>query len=420
MNDHSRMLAAIIESTDDAIISADTDLRIMSWNNAAARMYGYAAEEVLGRHMSILVPPERLHELEWLLRRLLHEGEHVERMETLRLRKDGTTLPVSLSYSILCDGSGTCMGFATIGRDISSRKRAECALLKAKAAAEASNLAKTHFLANISHEFRTPLNGILGLTQLLMDETRDTGHLYLDLIHKAGRELLGMVNGMIDLAGVELGTVRLRHEAFSPRVVLGGVFRRLGGVAVAKGLAFSVSLDASVPDTLIGDGARIAQIADNLISNAIRFTPMGAVNVDVRCIDREGVADALARDDLVGNMLLIEVRDTGVGVPKEKRESIFDCFTLGEDFMTKQSSGVGVGLAVSRTLAEMMGGGVWLESEEGKGSVFRFGTVVSTPRESCSLEPGVLPDVLPDVPKAAEPHTWEEPESGPSTPAGWS
>lgn len=247
--------------------------------------------------------------------------------------------------------------------DISLRKQMEAALEVARQSAEAASRAKSEFLANLSHEIRTPLNAVLGMTELVLDselETDQRGMLESSLY--AGRALLHMINDLLDFAKIEAGRMELLEQHFSLRGLLRNTVGPFSVRAADKGLAFRLEIDAEVPDWLVGDPGRLRQILFNLLGNALKFTAEGGISVLVG-------ADAVSDENVV---LRCSVLDTGIGVPKEMRERIFDAFTQVDSSTTREYGGTGLGLSIVKQLANAMRGRVSVTDGEGRGSCFRF------------------------------------------------
>lgn len=355
-------LASIVDSSNDAIIGKTADGTISSWNPAAVRMFGYSAEEAVGKPISMLIPPERPHQMPEMLARIAH-GEHIERFDTVRRRKDGSQLDVSLAISPIVDKTGTLLGISTIANDISLRKRAERELLRAKEAAEAAARAKTEFLANISHELRTPLNGILGMTELALDTQLDAEQLeYLLTVQSSGNALLRLISDLLDFSKSDSGGLQLEPAAFNLPEIVRQTVRPLFFQAQQVGLEISCQIDPAIPDTVIGDPGRLRQVLVNLVGNAIKFTQQGTIAV------RAVYSASTGREIEV----LFTVRDTGIGIPSEKQTAIFEPFTQSDGTTTRKYGGTGLGLAISSRLVELMGGKLWVDSAPGKGSAFSF------------------------------------------------
>ncbi len=238
--------------------------------------------------------------------------------------------------------------------------------IKARAEAEKACKAKSEFLANMSHEIRTPLNGILGMTALAtMVTAEERTKNYLALVTKSGEALLGIINDILDLSKVEAGRIELEEAEFDPREELETLLQAMAVAAKEKGLRFVQAVDPEVPGRLVGDPGRLRQVLTNLVGNAVKYTHKGMISVSVRPADEEPARPG-------GLRLLFRVRDSGIGIPADKQEAIFESFTQVGGSAHVQYGGTGLGLAICRQLVGLMGGRIWVESELGKGSTFSF------------------------------------------------
>jgi PAS domain S-box-containing protein len=366
--EHSRYLASIVEFSRDAIIGVDLSGNILSWNTGAERIYGYAAYEMLGRPIRDLAPPGRCEEVARLTEAML-QGRGITHFETRRLRKDGAVVDVSLNISPIRDASGAIVGLSTIARDVTSRKRLRRELVAAKREAEAASQAKSEFLANMSHEIRNPINAILGLTRLVLDDEGLAAKQVqrLSMILESSESLLRIVGDVLDYSKIEAGKLEIEERPLNLRRLVAQVVDEQRVVAEHKGLALDHRVDAAVPSRLVGDAQRLRQVLVNLVGNALKFTDQGRVRVTVALAPVEGEPVKAGRV-----RLLFSVSDTGIGLAQEQLSRIFDSFVQADSGLTKRYAGSGLGLAICRKLTKLMAGEVWAESTPGLGSTFRF------------------------------------------------
>jgi PAS domain S-box-containing protein len=373
-SDEVAKLAAIVESSDDAIMGAGLDGIITSWNAGAEQIFGYTPDEALGRPINMLAPPGYAEEPGTLLARVL-TGEGVVHHETLRARKDGEIINVSLTVSPMRDGQGNVVGASAIARDITERKRAEAERERLLVLEREQNerlreldRLKDEFVALVSHELRTPLTSIRGYLELVLDgeagDVSDEQRQFLAVVERNADRLLALVGDLLFLAQIEAGKLSLEVGA----VDVGAVASESVDAArpAAEDKAITVSLAIGPVPLLAGDGARIGQLVDNLVSNAIKFTPDGG-RVDVRVRARNGSA-------------VIEVRDSGIGIPPDEQERLFERFFRSSNAAERQIPGTGLGLAISKAIVEAHGGAIAVKSEVDVGTTFRVSLPVHRPQ----------------------------------------
>ncbi len=285
------------------------------------------------------------------------------------VHKDGTYHWALARAHIQRDARGQPVRVIGSSVDVDQLKRGEHALRQAKEVAEAANRAKDEFLANVSHEIRTPMNAILGMTELVLD-TPLTGdqRLSLDTVKSATNSLLGLINDLLDFSKIEAGGFALEADDFSLRAVLTDTLRALAARAHRKGLELISQVQRDVPDSLVGDAARLRQVVLNLVGNAIKFTERGEVVI---------LVSARPQPDRSGKVLLsFAIHDTGIGIPQEKQQSIFRAFEQEDSSTTRKYGGTGLGLTISAQIARLMSGAIDVASEPGRGSIFTFTAVL--------------------------------------------
>jgi two-component system sensor histidine kinase/response regulator len=361
-------LAAIVESSDDAIMSLTPGGVIETWNDGAVNLYGYSGEDAIDRHAPTLLRSDPVLQAEALSGAARHgEPTHTETRDT---RKDGSQVEVFVTDSAIRDADGHVIGIARIARDITELKRVEEVLREAEARAnaardealEASRM-KSAFLANMSHEIRTPLNGVIGMSDLLLDsplngEQRDNAR----LLKTASQTLDAVVNDILDYSKIEAGALRIERVDFDLIDTVEHVCRLIGDRAYERGLELTMQFDHDLPDMVSGDAVRVRQVITNLISNAVKFTTAGEIRVSLRLTS--------SSQDVVG--VRLDVVDTGIGIEHDRLEHMFEPFVQADDSTTRRFGGTGLGLAIVKQLVEAMGGEVGVDSTMGEGSRFWF------------------------------------------------
>ncbi len=376
-------LAAVVNASHDAIMNVSPEARIITWNPAATAVYGYTAEEAIGKGIDLFVPPEELEQTIATTRRVVETGQPASWEQHAR-RRDGTPFISAVNIFPIRDAAGAITGVAGIGRDITMLKETERQLVAAREAALEASRAKSEFLSSMSHEIRTPMTAILGMAELLSDgELNTEQRRYIEILCNNGHALLDLINSILDLAKVESGRLTLEHVAFDVAEVVEKSAQALAIRAHAKQLELIVSIAPDVPAALSGDPLRLRQVLINLIGNAIKFTERGEVVVSVE------------RDSTPGNPLRLKfsVRDTGIGIAKDKLPALFAAFAQADSSTARKYGGSGLGLAIVKRLVGLMSGEVAVESEPGKGSVFSF----TSPFDACPEPPAPTP--WPDLAK---------------------
>jgi PAS domain S-box-containing protein len=367
-------LAAIIQSSDDAIISKDLNGVVRSWNPAAERLFGYTAEDMIGESITKMIPRERLSEETYVLGRI-RAGQTVDHFETVRQRKDGRMVDISLTVSPIRDARGRIIGASKIARDISEHKRLreerriaaeneeaarrEVLEVQNRRIQEASRL-KSEFVANMSHELRTPLNSIVGFTELIIDKRfgpmPERYAEFVQIMHVSAQHLLQLINDILDLAKVESGRIDFQPEPVDLSAVIGEATAIITGLAAKRKIALRVEIDQSLGRVYL-DPMRLKQVLYNYLSNAVKFTPEGGrVMLRARA---EG-----------SDRFRIEVEDTGIGIKPEEEHKLFIEFQQLDASTAKKFPGSGLGLALTKRLVEAQGGTVGVRSTFGSGSTF--------------------------------------------------
>jgi PAS domain S-box-containing protein len=357
-------LAAIVRSSNDAIVSKTLEGIVLSWNPGAERLFGYTAEEMIGRPITILFPPDRLAEEADFLGRMA-KGEHIEHYETTRVRKDGVPIEVSVTLSPIHDASGRIVAVSKIARDVTDRKRVErdrAELLRREQNAlqqsQSINRLKDEFVATLSHELRTPINAIVGWANLLSTgklSPAESAKAVEVIVRNAGLQTQ-LINDLMDLSAVIVGKMRLDVQRTDLARVVRGAVESIRPSAETKHLTLQLRLEDG-PVELLADAMRLHQVVWNLLTNALKFTPAGG-RIDIR-VERYA---SFAR---------VVVADTGVGIAADVLPTIFERFRQADTSTTRHHGGLGLGLAIARHLVELHGGSIWAESE-GVGCGARF------------------------------------------------
>ena len=354
------------------LLSGDalTDWDLRSGNIESGRhwkeLLGYAAGELENSisQWQKLVCPEDLRELQSRIAAHTQSQERFFQAECRLRAKNGQWRWLLVRGAVAArDAGGEPIRMLVLLRDLSAAKDAEAALIAAKETAEAANMARGSFLANMSHEIRTPMNGIIGMTELALDTQLDAEQRhYLKTVKTSAEALLTIVNDILDFSKIEAGKMQFESLAFSAQDIVLEAARVLAVSAHKKGLELIVDVRPEVPLRVIGDPTRLRQVVINLIGNAIKFTEQGEVALVVS-VEQQTAGSVFLR---------FAIRDTGIGVPPEKQQAIFEAFSQADVSTTRRFGGTGLGLAISARLVQLMDGRIWLESEAGKGSTFFF------------------------------------------------
>ncbi|WP_342116926.1 CHASE domain-containing protein [Pseudoduganella sp. OTU4001] len=350
-----------------AIVLLDPNGTVTTWNEGAEKLFGYRSRDIVGQPLQLL-----LAEGDAITSMTLALEHGQDEATALRRRQDGSTFLALTQLYPVRDDHERCIGYAMILRDVTAEKAAEKELNDAKTQAESASAAKSAFVANISHELRTPMNAVLGLSQILgRTPLNAEQRQYLDMVSGAGRSLLALLNDVLDFSKIEANKLELADDDFLIDDVLGALAAVMAMTQAEKGLELSLNVEADVPLSLHGDAQRIQQILLNLVSNALKFTEKGTVSVHA------------SRDPASPGILRWEVSDTGIGISAEQLQRLFAPFSQADASMARRYGGTGLGLAISHRLCQMMGGTIEVVSTPGRGTTFTF---------RMPLREGKLPD----------------------------
>jgi PAS domain S-box-containing protein len=386
MEDELRKLVSVVESSSDFIGTATMEGKVTFVNPAGRRMVGLDGTGLLpGTILDFVSDGEQERFRNDVVPTILEKGRWDGETE-FRHWKTGTPIPMWQSiFQITEESTGRPIAMATICRDITERRRVEAQLVQSKQRAEDANRSKSEFLANISHEIRTPMNGIIGMTDLVLDTELNSEQVeYLNMVKGSAEALLTLLNDILDFSKIEAGKLEMDYLSFDLRKSLGEVVKTLAIRAQQKGLEFIFDVASEVPTYVVGDPARIRQVLVNLVGNSIKFTERGEIEIKVQ-------TDAQTAQ---GAVLRVSVRDTGIGIPVDKQQKIFEAFSQADSSTTRKYGGTGLGLTIVGQLVGLMGGKLWVESEAGKGSTFYFTVQVGSGAAA-------LPTESPDVSQLA-------------------
>ena len=386
INRINEVLANVLSAASEvAIVATDTEGKIRLFNRGAERMLGYTAEELIGRMPSVFLLPVEIAARSAELtaeynvpisgfRVFVHKSEleGAEKREWTYVRKDGSRLPVTLVVTPMRNAKGEITGYLGIAEDITEQIRSTQALREAKVTAEAANAAKSRFLAMMSHELRTPMTGVLGMADLLLtSELNGEQRGLVQTLTRSAHTLLDLLNDVLDFAKIEAGRVELEEIDFSITQIIQDVQAVVAPLASERGNNFAVHIDTTIKAAYRGDAKRYRQVVMNLVGNANKFTTGGKISINVK-------------ENEDGNVVTL-VSDTGVGLAEENRERLFEPFVQEDASTSRKFGGTGLGLTISKTLVELMGGKIWVESKLGEGSTFGF-SVVLKPGDAARIE----------------------------------
>ncbi len=362
-----RNLSEAMEQSHSAVMITDLHSCIEYANAGLCRQTGYARRELLGHGWREFLAPETPPELIASLVTTVRAGRpwHGEWMNR---RKDGTMYPVRGAVSPVTGRAGELTCFVAVFEDMTEIKHTEAMLREAKERAEAGDRAKGHFLATMSHEVRTPLNGIVGFTSLLLETTLTPDQLeYVETIRTSSETLIQLTGDILDYARIESGKLKLEPQSCHVRECIEDALDLIAGKAAARNLELLHWVDDSVPPVVLVDAARLRQVLVNLINNAVKFTNGGEIEVHARAEKVPAMAEAPE-----GWLLTFTVRDTGIGIAPEDHTRLFKPFSQLDGTSTRRYGGTGLGLAISKNIVELMGGSITFASEPGRGTTFTF------------------------------------------------
>lgn len=356
----------ILENIEDGYYEIDLDGNFTFFNDSLCQMIGYHEHKLKQTNIRDITATDSIKNLIHSFKKVQQTGIPAKSIDWAIATSDGVQKHMESSISLIKNTEGQPSGFRGILRDVTEKKRLQDELIEKREMAEAASMAKSEFLANMSHEIRTPLNGIIGMTELVDQTELDNDHLDIfNTIMSEAEALLGVISGILDFSKIEAGKVELEHIPFDLQYMVEDVTHNIAYRAKKKDIECACFLSPDLPSKLLGDPGRIRQVLNNLLGNALKFTKQGEILIKVEKME-----------DLHDNInILFTVKDTGIGIPEDKLERVFDSFTQADGSHTRQYGGTGLGLSISRQLIELMGGEIDVESEIGKGTTFYFTAV---------------------------------------------
>jgi len=368
---------ATIDNSFDVIFSLTADGTFHFVSRAWELHFGYPIKEVLGKNFATFVHPDDIASLTTYLSKIIRTGKSKTSPPYRVKHSDGSWRSFIANGSRYADTDNKFQ-FIGVGHDMTEQLEAEQNLLQARAAAETANIAKSQFLSTMSHEIRNPMNSVLGVIQLLQQDklTQEQREL-TEIAMLSGKMLVDLLNDILDLAKIEAGKIELEIADFDLPSMISDTINILSLQAVEKGLLLTSSQDRDVPSALKGDAGRLRQIIINLVGNAIKFTPKGAITLHIQ----------KSSEDDHSTTISFLIRDSGIGIAADKLEHIFESFTQADGSTTRTYGGTGLGLSICKRLVELMGGTIGVESSDGGGSTFRFTVVLEKQKSPLPASP---------------------------------
>jgi PAS domain S-box-containing protein len=373
LRDSEEKFRTISAFAKDAIIIMDDQGKVTYWNQSASRIFGFQKSEIMDKNLHLVLAPDRpkdFNRSEMLEFQKTGKSSVIGRtLEFTVKRKDGIYFPIELSLSaVKLKGRWNAIGIA---REVGERKKAEQQVREARDKALDASKFKSQFLANMSHEIRTPMNAIIGMTDLALLTKLDTEQReYLEMVKSSADSLLALLNDILDFSKIEAGKLEVEFEPFNIREMIATALGSLAIKAHQKNIELAYNINQNVPEKLLGDSLRIRQVIINLIGNAIKFTEVGEVLLNIIPINKS--------DKEV--TLLFSVSDTGIGIPEDKKGRIFELFAQADGSTTRKYGGTGLGLTITSQLVKLMGGEIWVDSAYEKGSTFYFNIRFKVPK----------------------------------------
>lgn len=344
----------ILEIVEEAYYEIDLNGNFTLVTDSLSRNLGYSRDELVGMNFRQYMDKDNAEKVFKAYHDVYVSGKPKTLFQYVVTRKDGSLLDNEISITLIKDEHGHPVGFRGVGRDITRRKKAEMELKRAKEEAEAASMAKSNFLANMSHEIRTPMNAVLGFTELMLDtQIDDVQADYLNIIKKNGDVLVGLLNDILDFSKIESGHLDFQDIVFDPELIVYEVAELIRVSIGSKPIELLCQIGDTVPPAIKGDPLRFRQVITNILGNAVKYTHEGEVDISLD-------VDIEEHDRL---KLHATIRDTGIGIPVESRQFIFDVFHQVDNSHSRQYGGVGLGLAICKRIAKHLGGDVWLENQ---------------------------------------------------------